>query len=111
MYQVITVKDALIEQSTTQVKNFHMSCRIIFCKNGYIAYSNFPESIKFLGEFPRMTSIISVIMLHCLTYVALSCLPYLSSRHTVVCRAAQETGVPHREYIYRKKENTIFTPL
>ena len=33
------------------------------------------------------------------------------SRHTVVCRAAQEAGVPHREYIYRKKVNAIFTPL
>ena len=26
-------------------------------------------------------------------------------------RAAQEAGTPHREYIYRKKENVIFTPL
>ena len=33
------------------------------------------------------------------------------SRHTVVCRAAQEAGVPHREYIYRKKVNAIFTLL
>ena len=33
------------------------------------------------------------------------------SRHTVVCRAAQEAGTPHREYIYRKKVNAIFTPL
>ena len=33
------------------------------------------------------------------------------SRHTVVRRAAQEAGVPHREYIDRKKENVIFTPL
>ena len=33
------------------------------------------------------------------------------SRHTVVCRAAQEAGAPHREYIYRKKVNAIFTPL
>ena len=40
-------------------------------------------------------------------------LPILSSvsRHTVKCRAAQEAGAPHREYIYRKKENVIFTPL
>ena len=29
----------------------------------------------------------------------------------VVCHAAQEAGAPHREYIYRKKENVIFTPL
>ena len=34
-----------------------------------------------------------------------------SSRHTVVCRVAQEASAPHREYIYRKKENVIFTPL
>ena len=33
------------------------------------------------------------------------------SRHMVVCRAAQEAGAPHREYIYRKKVNVIFTPL
>ena len=33
------------------------------------------------------------------------------SRHTVVCRAAQEVGAPHREYINRKKENAIFTPM
>ena len=29
----------------------------------------------------------------------------------VVCRAAQEAGAPHHEYIYRKKENIIFIPL
>ena len=28
-----------------------------------------------------------------------------------MCRAAQEAGAPHRKYIYRKKENVIFTPL
>ena len=33
------------------------------------------------------------------------------SRHTVVCRAAQEAGAPHREYIDRKNENVIFTHL
>ena len=33
------------------------------------------------------------------------------SRHTIVCRAAQEAGAPHREYINRKKENAIFTPM
>ena len=27
------------------------------------------------------------------------------------CRVAQETGVPHHEYIDRKKENIILTPL
>jgi len=26
-----------------------------------------------------------------------------------VCRAAQEAGAPHHEYIDRKKENAIFT--
>ena len=31
--------------------------------------------------------------------------------HTIVCRAAQEAGAPHREYIDRKNENVIFTPL
>ena len=34
-----------------------------------------------------------------------------TSRHTVVCRAAQEASAPHREYIDRKKENVIFIPL
>ena len=29
---------------------------------------------------------------------------YNTSRHTIVCRAAQEAGAPHREYIDRKKE-------
>ena len=33
------------------------------------------------------------------------------SRHTIMCRAAQEAGAPHREYINRKKENAIFTPM
>ena len=33
------------------------------------------------------------------------------SRHTIVCRAAQEAGTPHHEYIDRKKENVIFTPM
>ena len=28
-----------------------------------------------------------------------------------MCRAAQEAGAPHREYINRKKENVIFTLL
>ena len=36
---------------------------------------------------------------------------YAFSRHTVVCRVAQEAGAPHREYIYRKKEKAIFTPM
>ena len=35
----------------------------------------------------------------------------MTSRHTVVFRAAQEAGAPHREYIDRKNENVIFTPL
>ena len=34
----------------------------------------------------------------------------LVSRHTVVCRAAQEAGAQPREYIDRKKENAIFAP-
>jgi len=40
------------------------------------------------------------------------------SRHMVVCCAAQEvccaaqeTGVPQSEYIDRKEENMIFTPI
>ena len=38
------------------------------------------------------------------------CLPKILSRHTVVCRAAQEAGTQPREYIDRKKENAIFAP-
>ena len=41
----------------------------------------------------------------------LECMDRSISRHTVVCRAAQEAGAPHREYIDRKNENVIFTPL
>ena len=36
---------------------------------------------------------------------------HIIPRHTVVCRAAQEAGAPHREYIYRKEVDGIFTPL
>jgi len=32
-------------------------------------------------------------------------------RYMVVCCAAQEAGVPQSEYIDRKKENMIFTPI
>ena len=35
----------------------------------------------------------------------------IPSRHTIVCRVAQEAGAPHRGYIDRKKENVVFTPL
>jgi len=31
------------------------------------------------------------------------------SRHTVVCSAAKEAGMSHREYIDRKNYNAIFT--
>ena len=31
------------------------------------------------------------------------------SRHTVVCRAAKDTGASHCEYINRKNQNAIFT--
>ena len=35
----------------------------------------------------------------------------IKSRNMVVYRMAQEAGVPHREYIDRKKENAIFTHI
>ena len=44
-------------------------------------------------------------------YIILYLYSSYGSRHTVVCRAAQEAGAPHREYIDRKNENVIFTPL
>ena len=40
-------------------------------------------------------------------YVVYSMCSY-RSRHTVVCREAQEAGTPHREYINRKKETGNF---
>ena len=33
------------------------------------------------------------------------------SRHTVVCRAAQEAVASHREHIDRKTKNVIFTSI
>ena len=45
------------------------------------------------------------------TYYAHSYIIQLLSKHSVMCHAAQKAGVPHCEYIYRKKENVIFTPL
>ena len=39
------------------------------------------------------------------------CLSVYLSKHTIVCRAAQQSGAPHRGYIDKKKENVIFTLL
>ena len=55
-----------------------------------------------------------VIIAVCMVQVCKDAIPIASnviSRHTVVCRAAQEAGAPHREHIDRKNENVIFTPL
>ena len=49
--------------------------------------------------------------LHHFSQFGCFCIDLYMSRHSVVCRAAQEAGAPHREYIYRKKENVIFTFL
>ena len=49
-------------------------------------------------------------LLEYLDPVILHLLVFALSRHTVVCRAAQEAGAQPREYIDRKKENTIFAP-
>ena len=46
-----------------------------------------------------------------LVHITLKGLANYILRHTIVCRAAQEAGAPHRGYIDRKKENIIFTPL
>ena len=54
---------------------------------------------------------ISMIYRNPFYIVLLNFLLMTVSRHTVVCRAAQEAGAPHREYIDRKKENVIFTLL
>ena len=51
----------------------------------------------------------SVISLLCISVLVVNFC--CKSRHTIVCRAAQEAGAPHREYIDRKKENAIFTHL
>ena len=58
-------------------------------------------------EYRSMFSII--LKIQSVTSLLLCCL--LGSRHTVVCRAAQEAGALHREYIDRKNENVIFTHL
>ena len=61
------------------------------------------DSPEVFNSTARITvSIYKPLLFDGLTYV---------SRHTVVCRAAQEAGAPHREYIDRKNENVIFTPL
>ena len=44
-------------------------------------------------------------------YISAISVAAIVSRHTVVCRTAQEVRAPHHEYINRKKENAIFTPL
>ena len=54
---------------------------------------------------------VSTLSNHC--YKLTELLTYsidLISRHTVVCRVAQEAGTQPREYIDRKKENVIFAP-
>ena len=33
------------------------------------------------------------------------------NQDTIVCRASQEAGMPHRECINTKKENVIYTPM
>ena len=38
------------------------------------------------------------------TYILKGVNNLVTSRHTVVCRAAQEAGAPHREYIYIQEE-------
>ena len=52
--------------------------------------------------------------MHC-RYILYTCMYMILfigtvSRHTVMCRAAQEAGAQPREYIDRKKENAIFAP-
>ena len=55
-------------------------------------------TMAFMGATPFFTAWLFLIRLYI-------------SRHTIVCRAAQEAGAPHREYTDRKKENVIFTHL
>ena len=35
----------------------------------------------------------------------------MKSRHMTVCHVSQEADVPQHEYIDKKKENMIFTPM
>ena len=60
------------------------------------------SSIKVTAVLPRIKTF---------PFPAFLTRPVNKSRHTVVCRAAQEVGAPQREYINRKKENAIFTPM
>ena len=55
----------------------------------------------------KFTDFFDFVTISLIAFIAFYC----KSRHTIVCRAAQEAGAPHREYIDRKKENVIFTLL
>ena len=63
-------------------------------------FSSFPQEEEKMKQMNTLN--ISDFINKCANYI---------SRHTVVCRAAQVGGAPHREYIYRKKVNAIFTTL
>ena len=64
----------------------------------------------FLAATLDFTSFFTIAFLRAALFFYSLVALYQISRHTVVCRAAQETGAPHREYIDRKKQNVIFTP-
>ena len=73
--------------------------------------------LTFLGDYKAVTvgkSADCIIPLKKLRYsnraVRNSNRTVTESRHTVVCRAAQEAGAQPREYIDRKKENAIVAP-
>ena len=88
----------------------HYSSKLILSL--YISYIVMSYMILCIYNLICYYSVI-VFLLHdcCVLLCTLPTLWKMLSRHTVVCRMAQEAGAPHHEYINRKKENTIFKPL
>ena len=57
----------------------------------------------------RLPALLYLYFVFCILKIK-TCVCTSISRHTVVCRAAQEAGAQPREYIDRKKQNAIFAP-
>ena len=88
---------ATVEQFFRTRLKPNYSCTYLFFALAITVVSNTAPTINFFCLLAQVVS-----MTNNLCYL---------SRHTIVCRAAQEAGAPHREYINRKKENAIFTPM
>ena len=78
--------------------------------------SIFPDTQYYGGDMRGLEINIDILkptvwLCNCYLQTKQKCAYMDVSRHTIVCRAAQEAGAPHREYSDRKKENAIFTPM